>query len=111
MFLYYINPQMLIIRKDIDKIMNSVLIIGAGGVGNVVIRKCAEVPEVFSEIFLASRTIDKCEKIKNNIDRPIETAQVNADNTGELIALFNKISPDLVINVALPYQDLTIMDA
>lgn len=91
--------------------MSKVLIIGAGGVGSVVTHKCAQVPEVFSEIILASRTLEKCEKIKNQIKRPISTAHVDADNTAELVALFRKFSPDLVINVALPYQDLTIMDA
>ena len=91
--------------------MSKVLIIGAGGVGSVVTHKCARVPEVFSEIVLASRTLEKCEKIKNQLARPIETAQVDADKTDELVALVRKVSPDLIINVALPYQDLTIMDA
>ena len=91
--------------------MSKVLIIGAGGVGSVVTHKCAQVPEVFSEIILASRTIEKCEKIKNQIKQPITTAQVDADNTAELVALFRNFLPDLVINVALPYQDLTIMEA
>lgn len=91
--------------------MAKVLIIGAGGVGGVVTHKCAQVPEVFSEIVLASRTIEKCEKIKSQLARPIEIAQVDADNTPELVALIRKVSPDLLINVALPYQDLTIMDA
>ena len=91
--------------------MSKVLIIGAGGVGSVVTHKCAQVPEVFSEIVLASRTIDKCEKIQKQIDRPIEIAQVDADNTPELISLIEKVSPALIINVALPYQDLSIMDA
>jgi len=91
--------------------MSKVLIIGAGGVGSVVTHKCAQVPEVFSEIILASRTVEKCEKIKNQINRPIATARVDANHTAELVALFRKLSPDLVINVALPYQDLTIMDA
>ncbi|MGV8074239.1 MAG: saccharopine dehydrogenase family protein [Syntrophobacteraceae bacterium] len=91
--------------------MSKVLIIGAGGVGGVVTHKCAQSPEVFSEIVLASRTIEKCEKIKRQISMPIETEQVDADNTSELVALIRRITPDLVINVALPYQDLTIMDA
>ncbi|MGB5159001.1 saccharopine dehydrogenase family protein [Desulfobacterium sp. N47] len=91
--------------------MSNVLIIGAGGVGGVVTHKCAQVPDVFSKIVLASRTVEKCEKIKRQISRPIETAKVDADNTPELIELIRKISPDLVINTALPYQDLTIMDA
>ncbi|MFC1815337.1 saccharopine dehydrogenase family protein [Thermodesulfobacteriota bacterium] len=91
--------------------MSKVLIIGAGGVGGVVTHKCAQAPEIFSEIVLASRTLAKCEKIKKQLNRPIRTAQVDADNIAELVALFRKFSPDLVINVALPYQDLTIMEA
>jgi saccharopine dehydrogenase (NAD+, L-lysine-forming) len=95
--------------------MGKLLIIGAGGVGNVVAKKCASVPEVFEEICLASRTISKCKKIadevKKNYNVEIKTEQVDADNVNELVALFKKYKPDLVINVALPYQDLTIMDA
>jgi len=91
--------------------MSKVMIIGAGGVGSVVVQKCAQAPEVFSEIVLASRTVEKCDDIKKKINRPIETAQVDADNTTELVELIKKHSPDLIINVALPYQDLSIMDA
>ena len=91
--------------------MSKVLIIGAGGVGAVVAHKCAQVPEVFSEIMLASRTKSKCDAIAAQIKRPIQTAQVNADNVPELVALIKKFQPALVINVALPYQDLHIMDA
>ncbi|MBF0224297.1 MAG: saccharopine dehydrogenase family protein [Desulfobacterales bacterium] len=91
--------------------MGKVLIIGAGGVGGVVTHKCAMVPEVFSEILLASRTIEKCEKIKNEIKREIKTAKVDADNVSELVTLIKDFKPDLVVNVALPYQDLSIMDA
>ncbi|MGD9974440.1 MAG: saccharopine dehydrogenase family protein [Desulfatirhabdiaceae bacterium] len=91
--------------------MSRVLIIGAGGVGGVVTHKCAQVPEVFTDIMLASRTIEKCQAIQNQIDRPIDIAQVDADNTPELVRLIQRFKPDLVINVALPYQDLTIMDA
>jgi len=91
--------------------MSRVLIIGAGGVGGVVTHKCAQFPEVFSEIILASRTLEKCEKIKSQLARPIQTAKVDADNTRELVSLIEKHSPNLIINVALPYQDLTIMDA
>lgn len=91
--------------------MSKVLIIGAGGVGAVVAHKCAQVPEVFSEIVLASRTLAKCEAIQKQIERPIEIARVDADHTHEVTALIRKVSPDLVINVALPYQDLSIMDA
>ena len=93
-----------------------VLIIGAGGVGNVVVKKCAMNPAVFSEIVLASRTKRKCDAIaeecaKIGLPTKVETAQVDADNVPELVALINKVKPFMVINVALPYQDLTIMDA
>jgi saccharopine dehydrogenase (NAD+, L-lysine-forming) len=91
--------------------MGKVLIIGAGGVGQVVTHKCAQVPEVFEEICLASRTLSKCEHIASQIKRPIRTAKVDADNVPELVHLINDFKPDLVINVALPYQDLHIMDA
>lgn len=79
--------------------------------GSVVTHKCARVPEVFSEICLASRTLEKCEKIRQQIEKPVQTAHVDADNTGEVVELINRFGPDLVINVALPYQDLSIMDA
>lgn len=91
--------------------MSRVLIIGAGGVGGVVTHKCAQVPEVFNEIVLASRTLEKCEAIRSQLTRPIQTAQVDADNVPELVTLIRKVAPDVLINVALPYQDLTIMDA
>lgn len=91
--------------------MSKVLIIGAGGVGGVVTHKCAQVPDVFSEICLASRTIEKCENIAKQLNRPIKIAKVDADNVSETVKLINDFKPDLVINVALPYQDLAIMDA
>lgn len=95
--------------------MAKVLIIGAGGVGQVVAHKCAQVSEVFTDITLVSRTEAKCKKIAQQIlekqGKTIKTAQVDADNVPELVALIRKIQPELVINVALPYQDLTIMDA
>lgn len=91
--------------------MSKVLIIGAGGVGGVVTHKCAQLPEVFSDIILASRNEEKCKKIAAQLSRPIRTAQVDADNVEQLTALLNKEKPSLVINVALPYQDLHIMDA
>ncbi len=91
--------------------MSKVIIIGAGGVGGVVAHKCAQLPQIFNEIVLASRTESKCKAIASQLKRPIRTAQVDADNVPELVSLFNKEKPDLVINVALPYQDLTIMDA
>ena len=92
--------------------MAKVLIIGAGGVGNVVTQKCAQLPDVFSEILLASRTKEKCDRIAAAISHPaLTTAQVDADKVPEMVALINDFQPDLVINVALPYQDLPIMDA
>ncbi len=91
--------------------MSKVLIIGAGGVGAVVVHKCASLPETFTEITLASRTLSKCDAIAAQLDRPIKTAQVDADSVEELVALIAAEKPDLVLNVALPYQDLTIMDA
>ncbi|MHC1728690.1 MAG: saccharopine dehydrogenase C-terminal domain-containing protein [Syntrophobacteraceae bacterium] len=91
--------------------MGKVLIIGAGGVGSVVAHKCAQLPEVFSEITLASRTLEKCEQIAARLPRPIRTAKLDADNVSETAALISMEKPDLVINVALPYQDLSIMDA
>ncbi|MBW9267684.1 MAG: saccharopine dehydrogenase family protein [Candidatus Thiodiazotropha sp. (ex. Lucinisca nassula)] len=92
--------------------MSRVLIIGAGGVGRVVTHKCAQLPDVFSDIWLASRTKSKCDQIAEEIGGGhIKTAQVDADNVPELVALIRRIEPEMVINVALPYQDLTIMDA
>lgn len=92
-----------------------ILIIGAGGVGRVVAHKCAQVPDVFTEIMLASRTVSKCEQIKKEIKdrtgRGIRVAQVNADNVPELVELIKDFKPQLVVNVAPPYQDLSIMDA
>jgi len=95
--------------------MSKVLIIGAGGVGSVVAHKCAMNPQVFSHIMLASRTKTKCDTIAQDIKtmhgRDIATAQVDADIVPELVSLIKAFQPDLVINVALPYQDLTIMEA
>jgi len=91
--------------------MSKIIIIGAGGVGRVVAHKCAQLPEVFGEILLASRTKSKCDGIAAELKRPIHTAGVDADKVPELVALFDDFKPDAVINVALPYQDLTIMDA
>jgi saccharopine dehydrogenase (NAD+, L-lysine forming) len=91
--------------------MSRALIVGAGGVGQVVAHKCAQAPDVFTNIMLASRTKAKCDRIAAQIKRPIETARVDADNVPEMIALIERFKPDLVINVALPYQDLHIMDA
>ena len=92
--------------------MSRILIIGAGGVGRVVAHKCAQLPEVFSDIWLASRTQSKCDQIAAEIgNERVKTAQVDADNVPELVELIRQVQPAMVINVALPYQDLTIMDA
>jgi saccharopine dehydrogenase (NAD+, L-lysine-forming) len=91
--------------------MSKVLIIGAGGVGQVVTHKCAQRRDIFSEITLASRTRSKCDAIAAQLGNLITTAQVDADNVQELVALIKQVQPRLVINVALPYQDLHIMDA
>ena len=92
--------------------MGKVMVIGAGGVGTVVVHKMASLPEVFNEIMLASRTKSKCDTIASRIggDR-IQTAEVDADKVPELVNLIQSFNPDIVVNVALPYQDLHIMDA
>lgn len=91
--------------------MSKVIIVGAGGVGGVVTHKCAQLPEVFTDIILASRNEEKCKAIAAQLPRAIRTAQVDADNVAQMTALLEAEKPDLVINVALPYQDLPIMDA
>lgn len=95
--------------------MGKVIIIGAGGVGTVVAHKIAKNHTIFTEILLASRTKSKCDVIATDVKKrtgvDIKTAQVDADNVNELITLFQAFQPELVVNVALPYQDLTIMDA
>lgn len=94
--------------------MGKALIIGCGGVAGVAIHKCCQNPEVFEEILIASRTKSKCDALKEKLQggkTKIQTAKVDADNVEELIALINKFKPDVVLNLALPYQDLTIMDA
>jgi saccharopine dehydrogenase (NAD+, L-lysine-forming) len=92
-----------------------IMIIGAGGVATVAAHKCAQVPEVFKELLIASRTLSKCEAIRNDIaqryGRKVSTAQVDADNVSELSSLIDRFRPDVVLNLALPYQDLSIMDA
>jgi len=94
---------------------NRVLIIGAGGVGSVVAHKCALNSDVFEDIILASRTISKCDNIAKSIKERfniyIKTEEIDADSIEDLITLINRVKPKLVLNVALPYQDLTIMDA
>ncbi len=95
--------------------MGKVIMIGAGGVGTVVAHKLAQNADVFTDILIASRRKSSCDEIAQAIAKygkaRISTAQVDANNVPELVALFNQFEPELVINVALPYQDLTIMDA
>lgn len=95
--------------------MSRAMIIGAGGVAGVVINKCCQNSDVFTEIMIASRTKAKCdafkEKLQPTTKTVITTAQVDADNVEELTALIKSYNPEIVINVALPYQDLHIMDA
>ena len=95
--------------------MKKTLIIGAGGVGRVVAHKCAMNSESFGAITLASRTLSKCDEIASEIQKmhgvPIATASVDADVVSEVVALIESTQADIVINVALPYQDLSIMDA
>lgn len=92
-------------------VSKTVLIVGAGGVGRVVAHKCAAHPEIFSQICLASRTKSKCDQIASELSRSIRTAQVDADNVGATVALIREVKPDVLINVALPYQDLNLMEA
>ncbi|MCL1903541.1 MAG: saccharopine dehydrogenase family protein [Oscillospiraceae bacterium] len=95
--------------------MGKCLIIGAGGVASVAVHKCCQNSGVFKEIMIASRTKSKCDALKSKLqgttDTLIHTARVNADNVDEMIALIESFNPDVVLNLALPYQDLTIMDA
>ena len=98
--------------------MGKVLIIGAGGVASVAAHKVAQNSDVFTDIMIASRTESKCKALAKAIEdkglvpkSSIQTARVDADNVAELVALFNTFQPDIVMNLALPYQDLTIMEA
>ena len=95
--------------------MSRVLIIGCGGVASVAIQKCCQVSEVFTEICIASRTKSKCDelakKLEGKTSTKITTAQVDADDVNQLVELIREYQPELVMNIALPYQDLTIMDA
>ena len=95
--------------------MNTVLVIGAGGVSHVTIHKMASVSITFNKIVLASRTIDKCEAIKKSVKNKynvdIEIVSLDADNINETISVIKKYNPFVVVNLALPYQDLNIMEA
>ena len=95
--------------------MSNVLVIGAGGVGSVCVHKMAMLAEHFGDITLASRTVSKCDAIAASVEqrtgRRIATAEIDADDSKATAALIEKTAPDLVVNLALPYQDLAIMDA
>ena len=95
--------------------MSRALIIGAGGVAGVVVHKCCQNSEVFTEICIASRTKSRCDALKAQLEGKtktvITTAQVDAMDHDALCALIREYNPDLVMNIALPYQDLAIMDA
>jgi len=94
-----------------NRTMSRVLIIGAGGVGRVVLRKCAQYPEVFSEICLASRTLDRCKQLAQEVDRPIQIRSLDANDVDQTVRLIQEFQPDIVINVASPYQNLPVMEA
>ena len=95
--------------------MGRLLIIGCGGVASVAIHKCCQNSGVFTELMIASRTKSKCDALKAQLegktDTVITTAQVDANSVDELTALINQVKPDVVLNLALPYQDLAIMEA
>ena len=95
--------------------MSNILIIGAGGVSQVATVKCAMNSDVFTNITLASRTKSKCDAIakiiKDRLGVQINTAQIDADDTAAVVELIKQTKADLLLNVALPYQDLTLMDA
>jgi len=91
--------------------LDSVLIIGAGAAGSVTAQKCAMNRDVFKKVHLASRRLESCEKVAKQCKTPIEISQVDADKVDEVVALIERVKPDLLINMALPYQDLPIMDA
>jgi hypothetical protein len=95
--------------------MSRILIIGCGGVASVAVHKCCQNSEIFTDICIASRTVSKCDKLKSELEGKtktnISTASLNADNVDEIVKLIESYKPDLVLNLALPYQDLTIMEA
>lgn len=95
--------------------MGKIMIVGCGGVGSVAVHKCCQNSDAFSEVVIASRTLSKCdalkEKLQGTTKTKITTAQVDADDTAVLTELIRKEKPDAVLNLALPYQDLLIMEA
>jgi len=99
------------LKNKTEGAMLDVLIIGAGAAGSVVAKKCAKNRDIFGRIHLASRTLAKCEKVQKSCESEITISKLDADNVADTVALINEIKPSLVINMALPYQDLAIMDA
>lgn len=95
--------------------MGKLLVIGCGGVASVAIQKCAANSGVFSEICIASRTVEKCDALKSALEGKtkaiITTQRVDADSREQLVELIGRVKPEVVLNLALPYQDLTVMDA
>src|SRR5690606_13863950 len=95
--------------------MSKLPIIGAGGVGRVVAHKCAQLSETFTEILLASRTKSRCDaiaaEVKEMVGVTLKTAELDADDPKNTVRLIKEFGPEMVLNVALPYQDLAIMDA
>jgi saccharopine dehydrogenase (NAD+, L-lysine-forming) len=91
--------------------VSAILVIGSGAAGSVVVKKCLELPKIFSKIHVASRTLKKCVSLKEDCHDKISISQLDADNTDDVIALIEKVNPKIVINMALPYQDLSIMNA
>ena len=85
--------------------MSRVLIIGAGGVATVAAHKCVQASDVFTDIMIASRTESRCKKLAAALKRPVQTAQVDADNVPQLVELIKSFRPDVVLNLALPYQE------
>jgi saccharopine dehydrogenase (NAD+, L-lysine forming) len=91
--------------------MAKTLIIGAGGAGSVCIKKCVSLPDVFGHVHVASRTLSKCERIKADCNHAISISKLDADDSEAVYQLIKKLDAEIVINLALPYQDLSIMDA
>ena len=95
--------------------MSRVLIIGCGGVASVAVHKCCQNSEIFTDICIASRTVSKCDKLKSELEGKtktnITTASLDADKVDDIVKLIESYKPDLVLNLALPYQDLSIMEA
>ena len=91
--------------------MSRILIIGAGAAGRVVTKKCLMNPTTFTDVHVASRTFKRCEELKKECNDQIQIHELDADNVNETIKLITNVNPELVINMALPYQDLPIMDA